>query len=494
MNCAKPSFGFSELDHRWERFIIYGVATAFWVHLATWLLTKHSLIGSVNDPEGWATLTILAVPGTIRAAFIIALGPLPKSKWTTTWLSQRANPLNQSRYRHPHTTQPRQPKRRTSKAATLLKVVIGLTVFAVCAGFVVTGGHIVDPSDSITEPPRLRNQVEKQHMLQLINEARLANGLQPVTMGTNNVAQIQADQLLDDCVFSHWGTDGLKPYMRYSLAGGYQINSENLFTSNECNLSDSWMRWTGPPEESVEEAVKGLMESPGHRDTMLDSKYRKVNIGLAWDGNTFKAVQHFEGDYVHMDELPTIKDDILSIEGKLKHGFQFQGTVPMALNLFYDPKPTRLTRNQLARTDCYSIGTFIAVVFPPELMRRNSYKNTGPAIAEECVDPYTVRPNTKLPDSVQELLELPEEADNNRHTTQDVQDTITFLKAKELSAKDDSFGVTVNLSEPLEEHGPGIYTVTILASLKGTPTENRQYIAEYSIFHEVKSPTTYSRE
>ena len=33
-----------------------------------------------------------------------------------------------------------------------------------------------------------------------------------MVMGTNNVAQIQADQLLEDCVSSHWGTDGLKPY------------------------------------------------------------------------------------------------------------------------------------------------------------------------------------------------------------------------------------------------------------------------------------------
>ena len=113
------------------------------------------------------------------------------------------------------------------------------------------------PSDSVTEPPRLRNQAEKRHMLELINQARVRNGVPPVVMGTNNSAQVQADQLLEDCVLSHWGTDGLKPYQRYSLAGGYQTNGENALTFNECGLADTLLGWNAEPVEMVADAVEG---------------------------------------------------------------------------------------------------------------------------------------------------------------------------------------------------------------------------------------------
>ena len=40
--------------------------------------------------------------------------------------------------------------------------------------------------------------------------------------GSNNAAQLHAESSLQNCISSHWGLDGLKPYMRYSLAGGYR--------------------------------------------------------------------------------------------------------------------------------------------------------------------------------------------------------------------------------------------------------------------------------
>ena len=83
-----------------------------------------------------------------------------------------------------------------------------------------------------------------------------------MVMGNNNAAQIQADNLLKDCVLSHWGTDGLKPYMRYSLAGGYQTNGENVLTSNECGLTDTSLQRNEKPMKMVSDAVDGLLESP----------------------------------------------------------------------------------------------------------------------------------------------------------------------------------------------------------------------------------------
>ena len=57
-------------------------------------------------------------------------------------------------------------------------------------------------------------------MLDLINEERVKRGLNPAFMGSNAAAQAHADNLLETCTLSHWDSDGLKPYMKYSQAGG----------------------------------------------------------------------------------------------------------------------------------------------------------------------------------------------------------------------------------------------------------------------------------
>ena len=62
-------------------------------------------------------------------------------------------------------------------------------------------------------------------MLELINDERVSAGLNPVVLGDNAAAQLHAEASLENCFSSHWGIDGLKPYMRYSLAGGYQSNA-----------------------------------------------------------------------------------------------------------------------------------------------------------------------------------------------------------------------------------------------------------------------------
>ena len=160
-----------------------------------------------------------------------------------------------------------------------------------------------------------------------------------MVMGTNNVAQIQVDQLLEDCISSHWGTDGLKPYMRYSLAGGYQVNGENFSGHNECGLADTLLHWNDDPLEMVADSVEGLLGSPGHRETMLSPEYRKVNLGVAWDRNVFKVVQHFEGDYVELEALPVIADGTLEVAGRLTAGHDFTGRVPLLALIYYDPAP-----------------------------------------------------------------------------------------------------------------------------------------------------------
>ena len=83
-------------------------------------------------------------------------------------------------------------------------------------------------------PPHQRHHLEKESMLELINAERRRAGVTPVVLGTNDAAQLHAESSLAHCTSSYWGADGLKPYMRYSLAGGYQSNGENGQGSDYC--------------------------------------------------------------------------------------------------------------------------------------------------------------------------------------------------------------------------------------------------------------------
>ena len=493
---AYEDWGFSELDHRWEKFLVYGATAAFWMHLATWLLTRETLIPSVDDLGGWLALALMAMPGNIRAAFLIALGPPRRGEWTTTPLSPRTNPLNQDQRYRRQAIRPQAPSKRRSPAGTIGKILIGLTLFTVCAGYGITGGTIVEPSDSTTSPPRLRNQAEKRHMLELINEARVSNGVAPVTMGTNNVAQIQADQLLEDCVISHWGTNGLKPYMRYSLADGYQTNGENVLTFNECGLKDTWLQWNDEPVEMVAQAMEGLMESPGHRKTMLDSSYSKVNVGLAWDRNTFKAVQHFEGNFVTLILLPTIQDRELSMSGHLNSGHKFHGRHPLTALIVYDQEPRNLAKEHLAQTSCYSHGEIIAVLIPPSPLLKDKFQYTKTVERPQCVDPYTVKESTTPVQSRKEMTRLWEKTKERSETVRETEISLKVRKARELTAEEDVFTLRADMRALLEEHGPGVYTVMLLANLgeSSKPEDQTMVISEYSVFHKSRPPRIYSLE
>ena len=53
------------------------------------------------------------------------------------------------------------------------------------------------------------------------------------------------------------------------------------------------------------------------------------------------------------------------------------------------------------------------------------------------------------------------------------------------------FHVLADVSELLDQHGDGVYTVVLLASLEGSSGEPDTVISEYSIFHGVRVPEGY---
>ena len=163
---------------------------------------------------------------------------------------------------------------------------------------------------AVGPPPHLKHLEEKELMLTLINAEREKAGVDPVVLGDNIAAQLHADASLENCFFSHWGIDGLKPYMRYSLAGGYQSNGENALGNHYCTtalsteyrlasatalLQTSSRRFDRPWKPGwVAPATAAISWTDGTRGST------SVSHGT---GTISGPIQHFEGDYMEYDRV-----------------------------------------------------------------------------------------------------------------------------------------------------------------------------------------------
>jgi uncharacterized protein YkwD len=200
------------------------------------------------------------------------------------------------------------------------------------------------------------------YALELINQDREAHGLSPVILGSNTAAQKHAEERLANRYGSHWGMDGLKPYMRYTLAGGENYDAENGFFTETIWSGSKDPSYKRDAKEMLEQAQEGLMDSPGHRRNILDKWHKKVNLGIAYDDERLDLAQQFEGDYIDFSKSPNITDSILTMAGEVS-----LGTIEN-VSLYYDPIPQPLTPAQLDAPPydyAYDSGEDIGTILSP---------------------------------------------------------------------------------------------------------------------------------
>ena len=349
----------------------------------------------------------------------------------------------------------------------------------------------VDQSAAVGPPPTLpphrRHMEEKDYMLELINSERGKAGVNPVVLGTNNAAQLHAESSLADCVSSHWGTDGLKPYMRYSLAGGYQSNGENGHGSDYCIKASDRYRPISSIQAEIRDAMAGWMGSSGHRRNILGSSHMKVNIGMTWDRYNVKMFQHFEGDYVEYQRLPEIDGGVLKMSGSTRNGARLGSRRYLGVQIFYDPPPAPLTRGQVARTYCYTHGLQVASL--RERLTGGSFwpEDRFTATYSPCPEPADVPADASAAGSHSEANRLWQEAYNQSRLTDDRTITVQWIDAGKFRVDSGAFDVEADISQVLSKHGEGVYSVIVWGLVDGQDT----VISEYSIFHLVTPPDTY---
>ncbi|MDE2787302.1 MAG: CAP domain-containing protein [Chloroflexota bacterium] len=342
---------------------------------------------------------------------------------------------------------------------------------------------------AVTQKPNLRYTEEKRYMLSLINAERNKAGVGAITLGENVAAQLHAESALDNCFSSHWGIDGLKPYMRYSLAGGYQSNGENGSGLDYCITASDGYRANGPIKQEIRETMDGWMRSPGHRRNMLDPAHKRVNIGIAWDRYNTAMYQHFEGDYVEYDRVPSISNDVVSFSGTTKHGVRFSQEKDLGVQIYYDPPPHELARAQVARTYCYDNGRPVASLRWPLTGGYRWTTDTFSKTHKPCPSPYDVAIDSPAPRSPAEAHRAWQDAYDASQSRQAQSLTLPWITASSWTATGETFAVKADIGRILNQHGSGVYTVVVWGDLGGA----REVISEYSIFHGVTPPDTYNR-
>ena len=345
----------------------------------------------------------------------------------------------------------------------------------------------VAPTPTPIPPPPVRHIEEKLFMLELINDERVSAGLNPVVLGDNVAAQLHAEASLENCFSSHWGIDGLKPYMRYSLAGGYQSNAENGSGRSYCVKASDGYRASGSSEQGIRRAMDGLMDSPGHRDNILRPWHKKINIGLAWDRYNLMAFQHFEGDYVEYDQLPNIKRGVLTMSGTMKNGAQLDDDFYSGMQVYYDQPPHSLSRGQVARTYCYDNGFLAASLRQP--LSGGWYYDEDEFIQTylPCPDPYSVSAKARAAHSHDEAHSIWLSAYRESLARQPQTITVPWITAQKWAAKGEEFSIAADLSDVLAKHGEGVYSLVVWGSIG----DERVIISQYSLFHDVTAPDTY---
>ncbi len=308
----------------------------------------------------------------------------------------------------------------------------------------------------------------RQYALRVINEERQKAGLSSVALVDIPATQRHAEDTKENCFVSPWGTDGMKPYMRYSKSGGYQHTSEVVHGSNYCPTF-GFLYERESIQEQIDQAISATvdLEDPETLD-ILDPHVRNVAIGMAYREPSLWTVLTFISDYVEYQLTPFIHNQTLQFTATAKHGVDFTDE-DLSVAIFYDEPVKPLNRGQLHQTYCYWHGEFLAFVREP-LEEGWVYEDDTIAFpSERCVDPYGIPADTPPIDSPDSWT-MP--------TAVPIVEEGIALVADTWETDSGKFRFEADLSILLSLFGEGVYTMVLYTTLDGEPTS----ISEYSIF------------
>ena len=130
----------------------------------------------------------------------------------------------------------------------------------------------------------ITGNVEQKRLIELTNKERQKNGLPQLSenMALNKAAALKAQNMFSENYWAHFAPSGKSPW-DFILGAGYK------FTFAGENLAKNF--------SSSDDIVKAWMDSPTHRDNLLNSKYQDIGIaveeGILNGQKTILVVQEF---------------------------------------------------------------------------------------------------------------------------------------------------------------------------------------------------------
>jgi len=197
----------------------------------------------------------------------------------------------------------------------------------------------------------------RANLLNMINEQREAENvpnLQMDELATEIATKHAIDMATNDYV-SHWGRDGLKPYHRYSFAGGTDATQENISAADNT--------WSTKNKDLKQDTaylhVRLYNEVPpndGHRRAILAPQQTHVGIGLAVDQLRLRTVELFVAK--HVEVRPVSRQVKPGEEVPFTGKFLKRYRELTCVEVFYEPLPKTPEMSWLREPHAYS--------WPPE--------------------------------------------------------------------------------------------------------------------------------
>jgi uncharacterized protein YkwD len=227
------------------------------------------------------------------------------------------------------------------------------------------------------------------YALDQINQDRAANGTGPVTLSYNQAAQQHSDSMLYYGYFSHFDTQGLKPYMRYSLLGGTGGDFENV-----AYFSYSLSHFTSTA--AAEDAIKILERSMvyndsaccnnGHKFNILNPLHNKVSIGVAYSDTYLYFDEEFENVYINLNFVATGANAPKPYYVTMTGAPTQQVKAPTSIYIAFDSTPMAQTPAQLnAGPREYGPGTLEGGVLPRNVLGQCAQFVSGTTV---CADTW----------------------------------------------------------------------------------------------------------
>ena len=215
-------------------------------------------------------------------------------------------------------------------------------------------------SANISYPPHY--DALASYALSLINQDRANFSAAPVALARDGVAQQHADSMLRFDYFSHYDTQGYKPYMRYTLLGGRAAVQENIaYVAGDRFSSVSDLEGGIKTLEHLMMYEDQACCNNGHKLNIINALHNFVSVGVAYNGTTLYFDEEFENVYANMT-FTVSSQYAVTMAGTLTG----QLNAPAEAIVTYDSTPQPETRQQLNNGPReYDPGTVIGGVMPP---------------------------------------------------------------------------------------------------------------------------------